>query len=50
MRLRAMKPGETFLLTATDPGARHDIPAWCRMTGHHLLDASPPRFLISRKD
>ena len=50
LRLRAMRPGQTFLLTATDPGARHDIPAWCRLTGHRLLAEAPPRFLIRRKD
>ncbi len=50
LRLRAMAPGQTFLLTATDPGARHDIPAWCRLTGHRLLVDAPPRFLIRRKD
>jgi tRNA 2-thiouridine synthesizing protein A len=49
-RLRALAPGQRFLLTATDPGARHDIPAWCRLTGHRLLSAEPPRFLIRRKD
>lgn len=50
LRLRSMPPGATFLLTATDPGARHDIPAWCRLTGHGLLSAAPPRYLIRRKD
>ena len=44
-----MPPGATFLLTATDPGALHDIPAWCRMTGHRLAAAEPPRYLIVRK-
>lgn len=38
LRLRQM-PGATLKLTATDPGAPADIPAWCRMTGHTLLRA-----------
>lgn len=38
LRLRQM-PGATLRLTATDPGAPEDIPAWCRMTGHTLLRA-----------
>ena len=50
LRLRALPPGATVLLTATDPGAPHDLPAWCRMTGHRLAAAEPPRYLIVRKD
>jgi len=50
LRMRAMAPGQHLLLTATDPGARHDIPAWCRLTGHRLVVDAPPRFLIRRKD
>ena len=38
-RLEAMRPGQLLLLTARDPGARADIPAWCRMTGHTLVRA-----------
>jgi len=49
LRLRALPPGARFRLTATDPGAVHDIPAWCRLTGHLLLAAEPPLFLIQRK-
>jgi len=49
-RLKALPPGAHLLLTAADPGARHDIPAWCRLTGHGLVEADPPRFLIRRKD
>ncbi|XVX18861.1 sulfurtransferase TusA family protein [Actinomycetota bacterium] len=29
-------PGATVTLLATDPAARHDVPAWCRMRGHEL--------------
>jgi tRNA 2-thiouridine synthesizing protein A len=37
-RLNAM-PGQVLLVTARDAGAREDIPAFCRMTGHQLLNA-----------
>jgi tRNA 2-thiouridine synthesizing protein A len=50
MRLRALKPGSVLRLTATDLGAPHDIPAWCRMTGNPLLRAEHPQYLIRRKD
>ncbi len=29
-----MQAGETLQITATDPGVRNDIPAWCRINGH----------------
>lgn len=49
-RLRALRPGALLALTATDPGARHDIPAWCRMTGNPLVRAEHPQYLIRRKE
>ena len=29
------------VLLATDPAAAHDVPAWCRMRGHHYVGARP---------
>jgi len=29
--------GDTLIAVCTDPGALHDIPAWCRINGHQLL-------------
>lgn len=40
LRVRAA-PGKVFRITALDPGAPADIPAWCRMTGHQLLAHDP---------
>jgi tRNA 2-thiouridine synthesizing protein A len=37
-------------LTARDPGAPADIPAWCRMTGNPLVGGQPPVYLIQRKE
>ena len=28
---------ETVEVHATDPGVKHDIPAWCRVHGHEVL-------------
>ena len=25
-------------VACTDPGAREDIPAWCRINGHRVID------------
>jgi tRNA 2-thiouridine synthesizing protein A len=49
-RMRAIGPGRVLALTATDLGAPHDIPAWCRLTGHALLLARPPRYFIRSKE
>ena len=29
-------PGTVVAVLATDPAARHDVPAWCRMRGQEL--------------
>jgi tRNA 2-thiouridine synthesizing protein A len=49
MRLAALSAGETFELVARDPGMPEDLPAWCRMTGHELLEARHPVYLIKRR-
>ena len=49
-RVTAMAPGQVLRLVARDPGASADIPAWCRMTGHTLVEDAPPVYLIRRKD
>ena len=41
LRMRKLNTGQVLRLTALDPGAPADIPAWCRMTRHHLLHADP---------
>jgi tRNA 2-thiouridine synthesizing protein A len=49
-RVEAMRPGQVLHLVARDPGAPEDLPAWCRLTGHTLLAASHPVYLIERKE
>lgn len=36
-RVEQLAPGDTLEVTCTDPGAKNDIPAWCRVNGHKLL-------------
>lgn len=31
--------GDTLTVHCTDPGALHDIPAWCRLEGHEVVAA-----------
>jgi tRNA 2-thiouridine synthesizing protein A len=50
LRLGRMKPRQRLRITATDSGAREDIPAWCRLTGHALLAAEHPQYWIERKE
>ena len=49
-RMRALERGHTLRLIARDPGAPADLPAWCRLTGHTLLAADHPVYLIRRKE
>jgi tRNA 2-thiouridine synthesizing protein A len=49
-RLQALQPGQVLKLTALDPGAPADIPAWCRLTGHALIHERHPVYLIQRKE
>ncbi|HSE92474.1 MAG TPA: hypothetical protein VLF19_04140 [Methylomirabilota bacterium] len=37
-------------LVARDPGAPADLPAWCRLTGHALVEQRPPVYRIRRKE
>ncbi|RMH22372.1 MAG: sulfurtransferase TusA family protein [Gammaproteobacteria bacterium] len=38
-RMKELKAGERLIVKCTDPGALHDIPAWCRVHGHRLIDS-----------
>jgi tRNA 2-thiouridine synthesizing protein A len=35
---RGRPPGTVLRVLATDPATAHDLPAWCRMRGHELID------------
>ena len=49
MRLDRMPPDRVIKVIALDPGARADMPAWCRLTGHTLLHEEHPVYVIRRK-
>ena len=49
-RIDTLEPGRVLKLVAHDPGARADLPAWCRLTGHALVAAEPPVYFIRRKE
>lgn len=37
-KIETMQVGDTLAVICTDPGAINDIPAWCRINGHKVLD------------
>lgn len=37
-KVNALQPGDELEVICTDPGALHDIPAWCRVNGHEVLE------------
>ena len=47
-RVNRLAPGERLEVLSRDPGSATDLPAWCRMTGHVLVSAAPPLFVIER--
>lgn len=50
IRLKDLVPGSVLRLTARDPGAKADIPAWCDLVGHRLVSAEPPVYVIRKKE
>ena len=49
-RLKEMRSSQTIKVTALDPGAPEDLPAWCRLTGHRLIWKLHPVYIIQRKE
>lgn len=37
-RVKSLAHGDILEVVCTDPGANYDIPAWCRMYGHRVLE------------
>ncbi|MEE9357410.1 sulfurtransferase TusA family protein [Candidatus Vondammii sp. HM_W22] len=36
--VKTLSPGTLLEAVCTDPGALNDIPAWCRINGHQLVE------------
>ena len=39
-RIRELACGDVLRVFATDPGVLKDIPAWCRINGHRVVEMS----------
>ena len=37
-KVKQLQPGDQLEVVCTDPGVLHDIPAWCRINGHKVLE------------
>ncbi len=37
-KVKKMLPGQQLEVVCTDPGVMQDIPAWCRINGHQVLE------------
>lgn len=53
--LAALRPGALIKVHNDDRSSRLGVPAWCRLTGHHLIDvievdADRTIFLIRKKE
>ena len=38
-KIRQLASGDQLTVYCTDPGALHDIPAWCRIHGHRVIES-----------
>jgi tRNA 2-thiouridine synthesizing protein A len=47
--VRGLGIGSKLLIASRDAGAPIEIPAWCRLTGHSLVDAAPPYYLVRKE-
>lgn len=39
-KVEQLDSGDELEVLCTDPGALHDIPAWCRIHGHQVVETS----------
>jgi len=38
-KIQDLAPGDILEVTSTDPGVLEDIPAWCRIHGHRVMES-----------
>ncbi|MDT8404078.1 sulfurtransferase TusA family protein [Sulfuriflexus sp.] len=46
-RVAELNPGDTLEVLCTDPGALNDIPAWCRINGHEVIETKETKHEVS---
>ena len=52
--INQLAPGSEVRITCTDPGTLNDIPTWCRINGHQVIDSCEEQeefiFLVRKSD
>ena len=38
-KIKELQHNDTLIVTCTDPGVLSDIPTWCRINGHEVLNS-----------
>jgi len=38
-KIKELSVGDQLTVVCTDPGALNDIPAWCRINGHKVIES-----------
>jgi tRNA 2-thiouridine synthesizing protein A len=46
-KVNELAHGDILEVVCTDPGALNDVPAWCRINGHKVLDSKRDDDLIT---
>ena len=46
-KIKTMQAGEQLKVLCTDPGALNDIPAWCRINGHQVIETHRDDYGVS---
>jgi len=39
-KIKTLDTGDILVVLCTDPGTLHDIPAWCRIHGHEIVNST----------
>ena len=47
-QVETLGKGQRLYVTAMSEGACVDIPAWCRVTGHELVEANHPKYVLRK--
>ena len=45
-KVNELAPGDILEVVCTDPGAMNDVPAWCRINGHKIIEAKQSDDLV----
>lgn len=43
-KVKKLKPGDILTVFCTDPGVLQDVPAWCRINGHKVLQTQSDEY------